>query len=442
METKLTRIAQIAKEKPKEKITSLAGLLNKESLTEAHDGMSKKKASGVDQVTKEEYGRNLDENIEGLLDRMKRQAYKPQPVKRVYIPKVGSTKMRPLGILAYEDKLVQKTLGDILNAVFDGDFLDCSFGFRPNRSCHDALKAVNKIIGDKKINYVVDADIKSFFDTMDHNWILKFIDHRIADVNIHRLISRLLKSGILENGEYKDTVAGAPQGGNISPIIGNLYLHHALDLWFEKVIRKNCRGDACMVRYADDSVFCFQYEDEAYRFYHELKVRLAKFNLEIQEAKTKIIKFGRFAVDECKKAGIKKPETFDFLGFTHYCSKGRNGCFRVKRKTSKKKYNASLKKVKAWLWEQLTTPARDVMEKLAVKMNGYYRYYGITDNTTMISRFRDEVRSMLYKMFNRRSQKKSMTWEKYELFLKRFPLAKARIHVSIFDLNKPFGYMM
>ena len=442
METKLTRIAQIAKEKPKEKITSLAGLLNKESLTEAHDGMSMKKASGVDQVTKEGYGRKLDENLDDLLDRMKRQAYKPQPVKRVYIPKVGSTKMRPLGILTYEDKLVQKVLGDILNAVFDGDFLDCSFGFRPNRSCHDALKAVNKIIGNKKINYVVDADIKGFFDNMDHNWIMKFIDHRIADVNIHRLISRFLKSGILENGEYKDTVVGAPQGGNISPIIGNLYLHHAIDLWFENGIRKNCKGDAYMVRYADDSVFCFQYEDEARRFYHDLKVRLAKFNLEIQEDKTKIIKFGRFAADDCKKAGIKKPETFDFLGFTHYCSKGKNGCFRVKRKTSKKKYNASLKKVKAWLWEHLTTPARDVMEKLAVKMNGYYRYYGITDNSTMIRRFRDEVRSMLYKMFNRRSQKKSMTWDKYELFLKRFPLAKAKIYVSIFDLNKPFSYMM
>ena len=442
METKLTRIAQIAKEKPKEKITSLAGLLNKESLTEAHDGMSMKKASGVDQVTKEGYGRKLDENLDDLLDRMKRQAYKPQPVKRVYIPKVGSTKMRPLGILTYEDKLVQKVLGDILNAVFDGDFLDCSFGFRPNRSCHDALKAVNKIIGNKKINYVVDADIKGFFDNMDHDWIMKFIDHRIADVNIHRLISRFLKSGILENGEYKDTVVGAPQGGNISPIIGNLYLHHAIDLWFENGIRKNCKGDAYMVRYADDSVFCFQYEDEARRFYHDLKVRLAKFNLEIQEDKTKIIKFGRFAADDCKKAGIKKPETFDFLGFTHYCSKGKNGCFRVKRKTSKKKYNASLKKVKAWLWEHLTTPARDVMEKLAVKMNGYYRYYGITDNSTMIRRFRDEVRSMLYKMFNRRSQKKSMTWDKYELFLKRFPLAKAKIYVSIFDLNKPFSYIM
>jgi len=171
-------------------------------------------------------------------------------------------------------------------------------------------------------------------------------------------------------------------------------------------------------------------------------VRLAKFNLEIQEDKTKIIKFGRFAVNECKKAGIRKPETFDFLGFTHYCSKSKNGCFRVKRKTSKKKYNASLKKVKAWLWDNLTTPARDVMKNLAVKMNGYFRYYGITDNHTMISRFRDEVRSMLYKMFNRRSQKKSMTWDKYALFLKRFPLAKAKIYVSIFDLNKPFSYMM
>lgn len=440
METKLTRIAQIAKERPDARITSLAGLINKESLTESHRKMSGKKAAGVDKMTKDEYDRNLDVNIESLLVKMKKQAYKPQPVKRVFIPKAGTNKMRPLGILAYEDKLVQDVLGGILNAVFDGDFLDCSFGFRPNRGCHDALKVVNKIISERKIRYIVDADIKSFFDSMDHEWIMKFIDHRIGDVNVHRLIARILKSGIIENGEHKDTLVGAHQGGQISPILGNVYLHYVLDLWFEKVVRKQCKGDAYMVRYADDSVFCFQYEDEAKDFYERLKERLAKFNLEIAEDKTKIIKFGRFAEQDCKTDGKAKPDTFDFLGFTHYCSKSVKGHFRVKRKTSKKKFNASLKNSKAWLRENLTTPAPEVMRKLTIKLNGYYRYYGITDNSSSLSLFANEVKSQLYWMFNRRSQKGSMNWDKYVLFLKKYPLPKPKVYVSIFELRTELSY--
>jgi RNA-directed DNA polymerase len=440
METKLTRIALIAKEKPEARITSLAGLINKDSIIESHIKMNKKKAGGIDQVTKDEYDKNLDENVDDLMERMKRQAYKPQPVRRVLIPKIGTDKMRPLGILAYEDKLVQSVLSDILNAVFDGDFLDCSFGFRPNRGCHDALKAVTKIIQDRKINYIVDADIKGFFDNMNHEWIMKFIEHRIADVNIYRLISRFLKSGVVENGEHRETPIGAPQGGQISPILGNVYLHYALDLWFEKVVREQCKGDAYMVRYADDSVFCFEYEDEARAFYEQLKKRLAKFNLELAEDKTKIMNFGRYAEEECKKVGIRKPETFDFLGFTHYCSKSAKGYFRVKRKTSKKKYNASLKKFKSWLREQLTTPAVEVMKKLVVKLNGYYRYYGLTDNSQMIARFGDEVKRLLYKMFNRRSQKKSMNWIKYILFLRRYPLPKPKIYTNIYDLRKCISY--
>jgi len=275
---------------------------------------------------------------------------------------------------------------------------------------------------------------------MDHEWILKFINHRIGDVNVSRLIARFLKSGLVENEKHKETPIGAPQGGLISPILGNVYLHYALDLWFEKVVRKHCSGDAYMVRYADDSVFCFQYEHEAKVFFEQLKERLAKFNLEVAEDKTKIIKFGRFAEADRKRTGEGKPETFDFLGFTHYCSKSEKGYFRVKRKTSKKKYNASLKKVKEWLRKNLTTPAVLVMKKLTVKLNGYYRYYGITDNSQMIARFGDEVRKFLYKMFNRRSQKKSMNWDKYVLFLKRYPLPKPKIYVSIFKLRQEISY--
>lgn len=222
--------------------------------------------------------------------------------------------------------------------------------------------------------------------------------------------------------------------------MGNIYLHYVLDLWFEKVVRAQCKGEAYMVRYADDSVFCFQYEDEAKTFYARLKERLAKFNLEIAEDKTKIIEFGRFAERDCKKKGKAKPDTFDFLGFTHYCSKSADGRFRVKRKTSKKKFNASLKKFKAWLRQNLTTPAPEVMRKLTIKLNGYYRYYGITDNIGSLSLFADEVKSQLYKMFNRRSQKGSMNWDKYILFLKRYPLPRPKIYVSIFELRPDLSY--
>lgn len=299
---------------------------------------------------------------------------------------------------------------------------------------------MNKIIGERKINYIVDADIKNFFDAMDHEWIMKFIDHRIGDVNVHRLILRFLKSGIIENGEHKDTAVGTHQGGQISPILGNIYLHYVLDLWFEKVVRTKCKGDAYMVRYADDSVFCFQYEDEAKAFYERLKERLAKFNLEIAEDKTKIIKFGRFAERDCEMDSKAKPDTFDFLGFTHYCSKSVNGHFRVKRKISKKKFNASLKKFKAWLRENLTTPAPEVMRKLTIKLNGYYRYYSITDNICRMTLFANEVRNQLYKMFNRRSQKKSMNCDKFVLFLKKYPIPRPKIYVSIFELRPDLSY--
>jgi len=442
METKLERIARVAKEKPNEKITSLAGIINEETLKESHRKMCGKKAVGVDQMTKEDYEENLDGNIKSLVSRMKRQAYKPQPVRRVYIPKAGSNKMRPLGIPSYEDKLVQDVLCDILKAVFEGDFLDCSFGFRPGRGCHDALKALNRVIQHGEINYVVDADIKGFFDNMNHEWIMKFVNHRIADVNIQRLIKRFLKSGLVENGEFKDTQLGAPQGGSISPILGNIYLHYVLDIWFEKGVKKSCLGNAYMVRYADDVVFCFQNLREAEAFYGKFIERLAKFGLEIAEDKTKIIEFGRFAAEQSKRKGKSKPETFDFLGFTHYCSKSREGQFRIKRKTCKKKYCASLKKVREWLWSRLTTPASIVMKQLVIKLNGYYRYYGITDNYETNSRFGDEVKKILYKMFNRRSQKKSMNWEKYLLFLKRYPLPRPKIYVNIYDLRPEISYLV
>lgn len=443
METKLAGIAEAARRRPNEKFTSLAHLINEGTIKQCHKEMSRKKASGVDQVTKDQYEANLERNAEDLIRRMKRQAYKPQPVKRVYIPKPGSKKQRPLGIPAYEDKLVQAALAKILNAIYEQDFLECSFGFRPERSCHDALKVLNKILNEREITYVVDTDIKGFFDSVDHQWMMEFLRHRIKDPNILRIIARFLKAGIIEAGIAYDTPQGTPQGGVCSPVLGNIYLHYALDLWFDKRVRRSCKGKAYMVRYADDAVFCFQYEEDAKAFYAHLGERLAKFNLEVADEKTSIIKLDKGkGDDEDKGERCKQTNSFDFLGFTHYVGKGKNGAKRVKRKTSKKKYRASLLRCKEWIRRNRHMPTKDFMKQMRIKLLGYCRYYGVTDNHNAVSDFIDEVKRLIYKWLNRRSQKKSFNWDKYNLFLKKYPLPRAKNYVNIFEIRTGRSYIL
>lgn len=384
MLTKLAGIAEVAKHRPHEKFTSLAHLIDVNMLRICHIEMDGNKASGIDEITKETYNGNLEENLVDLVLRMKRHAYRPLPVRRVYIPKLESNKKRPLGIPAYEDKLVQTALTKILTAIYEPEFLNVSFGFRPNRGCHDAIKALGDVLHYKPINYVADIDIRGFFEHVDHDWMIKFLEHRIADPNIIRLIKRFLKAGIMEDGKRYKTVEGTPQGGNISPILANVYLHYVIDLWFEKRIRRLCRGAAFMVRYADDNVFCFQYEEEAKSFFSALSERLRQFGLEMSAEKSKIIAFGRDAAkkgkEDHKTGGGCKPDTFDFLGFTHYCSTSRKGRFRVKRRTSAKKFRASLLRVKLWIQTNRHLPKGMLMEALGRKLRGYYQYYGITDN--------------------------------------------------------------
>lgn len=336
METKLIRIAEVAKAQPKERFTSLAHLINEDALKQCHQEMSKRKASGIDNVSKEEYELNLDGNVKDLINRMKRQAYKPQPVRRVHIPKIGSNKKRPLGIPTYEDKLVQANLKKILNAIYEQDFLECSFGFRPNRGCHDALKVLNNIVNKRRINYVVDTDIRGFFDHVDHDWMMKFLEHRIADQNILRLIARFLKAGIIEAGIKYDTPEGTPQGGVVSPILANVYLHYVLDLWFEKRIRKMSKGLAYMVRYADDSVFCFEFEEDARAFYTQMIKRLNEFNLEIAEEKTKMISLNKRGGGNNGPGPDKNTHSFDFLGFTHYPSLSKRAKFKLEGRRAKR----------------------------------------------------------------------------------------------------------
>lgn len=444
METKLKRIAEAARMRPDEKFTSLAHLINEETIKECHREMERNKASGVDEVTKEEYELKLEGNAKDLISRMKRQAYKPQPARRVYIPKPGTDKKRPLGIPAYEDKLVQAALAKILNAIYEQDFLECSFGFRPNRGCHDALKVLDRILDKREINYVVDADIKGFFDHVDHEWLMKFLQHRISDPNILRLISRFLRSGIMEAGILYDTPEGTPQGGVCSPILGNLYLHYVLDLWFEKRVRKNCKGMAYMVRYADDTVFCFQYEEDAKVFYAQMIERLGKFCLEVAEEKTKIITLDK--KDDNSNGndgeGCRPASSFDFLGFTHFMGKSRNGVWRVTRKTSKKKYRASLLRCKEWIQRNRHMPTKIFMKKIKEKLQGYNQYYGITDNRRAVGNFIDEVKRLIYKWLNRRSQRKSFDWYKFKMFLVKYPLPAAKTYVNIFEQGKGSSYAL
>lgn len=442
METKLTRIAELAKINQDMVFTSLAHLLNHENLKQCHQELPSGKATGINGVTKEDYGDELDENINRLVDSLKKNAYRPVPVKRTYINKPGTRKKRPLGIPDHEDKIVQRAITKVLNSIYENDFLDCSFGFRPNRSCHDALKILNVYIEDRYTNYIVDADIKGFFDNVSHEWLMKFLKHRINDPSFLRIIARFLKGGYMEEGKYFDTDKGTPQGGVISPILANVYLHYVLDLWFEKVVRKQCRGQAYMVRYADDFVCCFQYQSDAMAFYTALIKRLRMFNLEVAENKTSVIRFGRFAESDCKRNGQGKPRTFDFLGFTHYCSKSRNGKFRVKRKSSRKKVSAKLKNQKEWLKANRTMDIKDIMARLNRSLKGYYNYYCITDNLQAVENFLDGVKRLLFKWMNRRSQRKSFKWDKFNKFLKKYPLPRPKVRVNIYGLRDDINYIL
>jgi RNA-directed DNA polymerase len=432
MATKLQRIAEKARKEPSLKFTNLFYLMNDELLRGCFQRLRKDAAAGIDKVTKEDYAENLDTNLANLLERLHRMAYIPQPVRRVNIPKPGSDKLRPLGVTCLEDKLVQSGLVRILEAVYEQDFIDDSYGFRPNRSCHQALRTLNTTIEKGTVNVIAEADIKGFYDNMDQNWIMEFLGHRIGDKLVLRMVKRFLKAGIVEDGKWLASDQGAPQGGSISPIISNIYLHYVLDLWFEKVFRKGCEGFARMTRFADDFVVCFQREEDAKRFCVELGERLGKFNLEVEPTKTKVIKFGRFAARRAAVRG-EKPETFDFLGFTHYCSTNRAGTgFRVKRKTASKRFRTKLAEFKAWLKKARTLKTKELWETAIAKLRGHYAYYGVTDNTQGIRRFAREVENLLFKWLNRRGRRGCLSWEKFNRMLALFPLPVPRIKVSMY----------
>ena len=432
METKLARISQLSKEHPEMVFTSLGHLINKEMLRDCHIQMDGDKAVGIDGVTKDEYGKHLETNLELLVERLKKKSYRPKPAKLVEIPKENG-KMRPLSIYSYEDKLVQEALRRILEAVFEPMFYDEMMGFRPNRGCHKAIKKLNVMLERKPTSYVLDADIKGFFQHLDHDWIIRFVESRIKDPNIIRLVRRMLKAGILNNYEFEATEEGSGQGSVCSPIISCIYMHYVLIWWFKEVVTPKLRGYAGLVVYADDFVVTFQYKSDAEWFYEHLKNRMEHFGLSLEENKSRLIEFGRFAKERSAKLGTKL-ETFTFLGFTHYCSQSKNGRFRVKRKTSKKKFAKKCKEVHRLIGEMRTKRVKEIVAKLNQILTGYFHYYGVTDNTERITAFRYRVMRSLFYWLNRRSQKKSYNWVNFLNMLDNsYPLVRPKIYVSIYD---------
>ena len=377
MATTLARISQLScenKDNPNFRFTSLAHLIDKRMLAECHASMDGEKAVGIDGITKKDYAENLNENLDNLLDRMKRNAYKPKPARRVEIPK-DNGKTRPLSIYCYEDKLVQEAIRRILEAIFEPLFYDEMMGFRQGRNCHQALRYLNVMLERRYTNYVLDADIKGFFDHLDHGWIMKFIGSKVKDPNFLRLVKRMLKAGIVEDYQFEPTEEGSGQGSVCSPVIANIYMHYVLLWWFRNRVVLNMKGYCGIVVYADDFVVCFQYKDEAEKFYEAMKRRMEHFGLRLEEDKSRLLEFGRFAEDNRRKNGKGKPETFNFLGFTHYCSKSRNGKFRVKRKTSRKKFVKKCREVHQRLKEMRVMPVAGVVGKLNQILVGYFHYY-------------------------------------------------------------------
>lgn len=401
MATKAEGIREQSAKYPR--VENLMHNVNEETLMSEHRKQNRKKAVGVDGVSKDRYDENAEENIRELVKRMKKFQYKPLPVKRVYIPKANGKK-RPLGLPSYEDKLVQGVMADILNDVYEPRFLDCSYGFRENRNAHQVVRYINQTIMCRKVNYVLEADIKGFFDNVDHDWLMKFLEHDIADKNFLRYIKRFLIGGIMEGTELKESDRGTPQGGLISPVLANVYLHYVLDLWFEKGIKPRLKGEGYYVRYADDFLIMFQYENEAGKVMQALIPRLGKFGLEVAEDKTRILPIGRFK-------GTK--EDFDFLGFTFYNTKTRTGKYRVGVRTSKKKLKAKKQAAKAWLKTRLTKPVADTMKTLAAVIRGHCNYYGVNGNFHAIQNFWKYLKYATYRMLNRRDQKGKFRYEKY-----------------------------
>jgi group II intron reverse transcriptase/maturase len=406
-------VREAAKQDGKLKFTALLHHVSIDLLRESYYSLKKQAAPGVDGMTWQEYGQDLEARLSDLHGRIHRGAYRAQPSRRVWIPKADG-RQRPLGIAALEDKISQYAVGRVLNQIWEEDFLGFSYGFRSGRGQHDALDALWVGIVRQRVNWIIDLDIRSFFDKLQHRWLVQFVEHRIGDKRIVRLIQKWLKAGVMEQDQWNETKEGSPQGAVISPVLANLYLHYALDLWVEAWRKKLAHGDVIVVRYADDAVLGFEHREEAERFLEQLRERLRKFGLELHPEKTRLIEFGRYAAERRKKRGEGKPETFNFLGFTHICGTNhRTGNFTVHRKTIGKRMAAKLKDIRAKLRMRMHERVQGTVQWLQQVVRGYLQYHAIPGNWARMKAFRNDVQRLWYQALRRRSQRSRLTWEKF-----------------------------
>ena len=428
---KLSLISGHARRDADFQFTSLAHLLNVEYLRDCYKSLNRNKAVGIDDVSWEEYGRNLDENLELLVSKLKRKKYKPIPARRVYIPK-SETEKRPLGISALENKIVERGITWILESIYEQDFLNCSYGFRPNRNCHQALRELNDLIMFQPANHIVESDIKGFFDNVSHEKLMEFIRIRIKDTTLLNLIKKFLKAGYVDDGVLVKSDTGTPQGSILSPMLANIFLHYVLDTWFETIVKSHVRGFCEIIRYADDFVCVVRYAGEAKRIERGLQNRFNKYGLEIHPTKSRNISFGRFERENAKNQS-RRANTFDFLGFTHYCDMSRKGKFKVGRKTSRKKYTSKCREMNAWLKairNQVKT--KEWWKILKAKLRGHYQYYGVSENYDGIARFYKFTIRTVRKWLNRRSQKRKMSWDRFTKYIEHYPLPKPKIVHSFY----------
>jgi len=416
----LDRVRDVARRDKGAKFTALMHHITPESLRAAFFELKKRAAPGVDGVTWDDYAVQLDDRIADLHARVHRGAYRAKPSRRVFIPKADGTQ-RPLGVAAVEDKLVQRVVAGVMNAIYEVDFLGFSYGFRPGRSQHDALDALGWALARKKVNYVLDADIRGFFDALDHGWLLKFIEHRIADPRLLRLIQKWLAAGVIEHGTWTETLQGSPQGATISPLLANVFLHYVFDLWTHQWRTRHARGDVVVVRYADDTVVGFQYHAEAVQFLEELRGRLRTFSLELHPEKTRLLAFGRFAAKRRQEQGRRgAPETFAFLGFTHIGARSRGGSFLLMRHTVRSRMQTTLRRVRDALMRRRHLSVMEQGKWLGSVVRGYFAYHAVPTNGRSLALFRKEVERGWLHALRRRSQRSRMTWERFQVLARRW----------------------
>jgi group II intron reverse transcriptase/maturase len=414
MTTDLTRFTQWARESPQRQYSALTGMLyHPAGLNASFERQATNKAPGVDGERKADYADGLAERLADLSARLRRLGYRPKAVRRVYIPKASGKGRRALGVPSFEDRIVQDRASLILQAIWEPEFRDCSYGFRPVRNAHQALKRLAEIITVEHTQWIVEADIKGFFDHVTHYHLQRFLAHRIADPRFLRIIDRFLKAGVMEDGVFSASEQGTPQGGLVSPALANIYLHYVLDVWFEKRFAKSCRGRAYLVRYADDFVACFHLEEDAKRFMVELNHRLAEFDLQAEPTKTRLLRFGDQARARCKQAGLRRPQTFNFLGFTHFVARTRSGRFVVGRKTQGERIRKKLKALSVRLAVLRTHGGKVMVEYVRRHLQGHNQYFGVSGNSRSLQQYTYRVVRLLFKWLNRRSQRRSVAWDRF-----------------------------